>query len=535
MKKFVLLISFFYLLVLDNQIYAQISISPLIIQRRLSSIGFSTITVSVLNESTDEYNCDMIPQNMMLNDQGMAIPDQDENRRSCASWIEFSPKTFRLRPEETRNILVKIRIPRDEQYQGGYYALLTCESFVLDDSRERRSGAIIQFSSKVSSVLMLTIKGARLHSMVQINKLGFSPVPVDDHSNKGWSVVTHVQNSGNLHINMEGEVTIRGRNGVLIDKRKMRVGRGYVFPESERIFKTEGDRNLGDGYYIVRAEIRPQGAKKGIRTIHFAGKYIVKNGKVIDAASEEFDMTDDRVIGSGFSIESKEINIMAEPGAKRFSVVRLKNLTDNELQLIPDLCHFSQREDGSYFVIDTQKDPYWADDLIDIREQTIQLRPRSSYNVRLQISLPRTLDKEMRSLILFTRQDQSLSEIDHFEQSVKCYIRPRRLNSPEINILNFEYKFDNEKRMCFNCRIKNISSHRVWVDGTVIIRDRNENMIGDILPISQGRTQVLPLITRDYDVNVDRILSAGVYYADLTVNCQKSEQPKFQRIQLVIP
>ncbi len=517
--------------------FSQISISPPILNTRIAGSSFKTLAVVVLNESESDYNCEMIKQDMQINEQGMPIPFADGAARGCSGWVEFTPHNFVLKAKQSKKVLVKVAVPRDRSYMGGYYALLSCEGAKSNDngSGGERSGAVIRFKSKVSSVLMLTIKGPRLFSNIEIKKLGFSPKPVDDAADQGWSVVANAFNNGNMHITMEGETVIRGKNGVVIDKQPLRAGRGYVLPGSERVFHSRGIKNLGDGLYFVDVELYPQGQKSRAKAIKFSGKYAVKNGRVVDASAEDYDILATGIVGSGFSMDPQELKIEGVAGAKRFSAVRLTNLTNRTLQITAGLKSFNQTKDGKFVLSGDTDNLFDGTRVLELQQKEVTLRPKGSHNFRLKVNIPRTLDREYRALITFVREGQEINDKTILGQSLPCYVMPRNLFLPNLEIRNFSYRIEKSKRITFNIQALNLSPHRLWIDGNIILRDKTEKMVSDILQVSDASEVILPETARDFTVSFNNILDSGVYFAELTLNFDKNQKGIFRRIQITIP
>lgn len=129
------------------------------------------------------------------------------NRYSAANWIAVDPPQFTLKPHQRQNVNYYVQIPADAT-AGGHYAAVVFQP--LTGGANQGSGAVIQ--SQIASLAYITVNG-NIHQAAQVTEFStpwfheFGPVTIN----------TQIKNLGDLHINPQGEITLKNMFGRTVD------------------------------------------------------------------------------------------------------------------------------------------------------------------------------------------------------------------------------------------------------------------------------------------------------------------------------
>ena len=224
------------LLLIPGKLEAQLSFSPAIIQASGYPGGIERFDVNMSNSGTEPLNCTVRTYSTKIVGEGLPIAVEDA-QRSCKQWIDIKPKTFRLEPNSDQRLMCTVNPPKGTA--GGYYAIISCLGVPLsfedqDKTPGRKAG--IRFRYQVQTVVLFTVRGANIKAIIEPGE----PIIEPKKDGTGFSVQIPVRNLGNVHDQMTGKVAIKSEDGQTVDNFDLISGRGFVLPEHERLFKTEG-------------------------------------------------------------------------------------------------------------------------------------------------------------------------------------------------------------------------------------------------------------------------------------------------------
>lgn len=188
-----------------------------------------TKEIKVRNESkTEKVITTTIKDFIVADDAGtpIALESVDtDNRWASASWVQVSPSTVRLKPGETKNLIVSIIAP-DDAAPGGHYAM------VLHSPKNQtmldQSGALIE--TNVGTLLYFTVPGpikekAIVREFSAPKFLEYGPV----------NFRTIVNNLSDIHISPIGQVTVKDMLG--LTTATLDLNRTNIFPYTSREFQ----------------------------------------------------------------------------------------------------------------------------------------------------------------------------------------------------------------------------------------------------------------------------------------------------------
>ena len=131
-----------------------------------------------------------------------------ENVESAAEWVRFSPAFVTLKPGETEQVIVDMAAPIRIEREGDYrFALIA--STLLPEERSGQSGVWKKY--QIASLFYLTMGDAESHPEIKQASLSTS-------AEGEQAIVFELENSGNAHARLRGNVEITGDSGATISE-----------------------------------------------------------------------------------------------------------------------------------------------------------------------------------------------------------------------------------------------------------------------------------------------------------------------------
>jgi P pilus assembly chaperone PapD len=147
-----------------------------------------------------------------------------ESPSSAAEWVRFSPAFVTLNPGETEQVIVDMAAPIRITRQGDYrFALIA--STLLPEERSGQSGVWKKY--QIASLFYLTMGEGESNAKVKAATLTRSP-------DGEQALVFDLENSGNSHARLRGEIEISGDSGETI---RAPISNLVVLHEAERKYK----------------------------------------------------------------------------------------------------------------------------------------------------------------------------------------------------------------------------------------------------------------------------------------------------------
>lgn len=208
-----------------------------------------TITreIKVRNESATEKVMSTHSKDFIVtDDKGTPIQienvDEKENRWAVSNWIQVSPTSFKLKPGETKSLIVTVIVP-DNATPGGHYAMILHSP--KNDTMISQNGATIE--ANVGTLVYVTVPGD-IRQDAKITKFKapqFSEFgPID--------ITTTVQNLSDIHIAPVGNITVTnwfGGKTAIIPLDKLNI-----FPYTSRHYLSTLNRKWLFGRYQAQIE-----------------------------------------------------------------------------------------------------------------------------------------------------------------------------------------------------------------------------------------------------------------------------------------
>ncbi|MEO1554067.1 MAG: hypothetical protein AAFR82_09025 [Pseudomonadota bacterium] len=133
----------------------------------------------------------------------IALTPPGETDASAANWVRFSPAFITLNPGETEQVIVDMSAPIRVDRQGDYrFALIA--STLLPEERSGQSGVWKKY--QIASLFYLTMGHGESRPEITTATLTKSPEGEN-------ALVFELENSGNAHSRLRGEIEISGDSG----------------------------------------------------------------------------------------------------------------------------------------------------------------------------------------------------------------------------------------------------------------------------------------------------------------------------------
>jgi hypothetical protein len=203
-------------------------------------------------------------------------PEQDHNPTSARSFItQIDKPSFHLEPGTAVPLAATITVPPDVGNHA-YYATLYIHSTPIG-----QGGGVAQILAVVVPIV-ITPAGAQLNRTGTLADLQVGPVV----AGKPIDIVATVQNTGNYHFKVKGEVTITGPAGQAVAVLPIELTTTSIIPSFTRALRVsyaalDQPKGLAPGTYTVAAKVaREDGELIGTRqtTFQVAGSYQVCPG-----------------------------------------------------------------------------------------------------------------------------------------------------------------------------------------------------------------------------------------------------------------
>ncbi|MFZ2152893.1 MAG: hypothetical protein WAV41_02435 [Microgenomates group bacterium] len=249
MKKIILslvLVSSFLFLVSDIQAQSALGLSaiPPRLEVTLQPGEVVTKELKIRNESKTERVVTTTSRDFIVTDsEGTPIQlediDESNNRWAASSWIHLSPSNFKLKPGETRSIMITIIAP-DDALAGGHYAMVLHSP--NNESVLSETGSLIQ--TNVGTLVYVTIPGdikedARVTEFSAPSFSEFGPVPFK----------TIISNLSDIHVTPAGSIAIKNwLGGKTAD---LPLDLTNIFPNTSREFTNTLTRKFLFGRYTA--------------------------------------------------------------------------------------------------------------------------------------------------------------------------------------------------------------------------------------------------------------------------------------------
>ena len=512
-----------------------------------------TFTVTVINSGDDDVPSKFSAHDLDITIDGLPFIADGAYERGCSEWIQLEPASHTIKAQESLQLQGTITVPRSAE--GGYYALIrgtfVTVSIPISGEDVKIKDSHIGIESKAVVALLLTVPSSRNKHVLVPDTLFVYPRGEEKQSGvggtldfrsgtkKGWKVVMPVRNDGNIHTRVSGQVSIWNESGTRLGSAPFQAGRGYVLPGKTRNLTATGEKELADGYYMLRITLQKSERTSMSNSFAFA----VYEGEVYPGAITDEIAELIKASSPGFSLREPFKQQKITPGGTTYLAIQMRNTVRDTLTLIPrkvewNLSPLGQPTLGNDNSIQPRSCTPW----VEFAESKIVLPPGRSKSFRLKVNSPKEVSGEYYSAIVFDpdkpRPDLPAEFMTGRTQLIAVTtpkgldygievdsIRVKKESAPDLTLHRFLF------------RVRNTGNAHCFATGSMSLEREAAKGVytrgGKAQDFGDRETFVLPGGQRTFEIDIPN-MEKGQYRASLAVYYNEDTEPilKYQRFKI---
>jgi len=486
----VVLCTLLLLLVIDKSLVCSFIVSPPKVEVISSSPGKTTFALQVINTEKKLQNFNVYLTDLKLTPEGrVEFPPPGEEKRSCAGWIEVKPSKFFLQPFETEDILCNINVQKG--CEGEFCATVMVESEGKAGDKEAK----LEFKvfSRIAVPVFLLIKEKRL-----IKKISILPVKVDRSPKNVLQFSVPVKNEGNVHLKVEGEVTVRDEWGRVWFKSPLEAGGGIIFPESIRYFKT----NIRENSLLPRCFLE--------MSITYKAPYEDKTAET----EAIFPLDLKNRLGDSiclhplpFAVNPALIVITPVSGEKKSIFLEVDSLEDTTpLHLRVNLRDIKINKEGEPHLLDIKSSSLPTRYKVKVVPDEFIVLPGEKRRVKLNLDIPDNFKGEYYGKVLFHTPE---TEEIPFSYGTTLFLATSDILSKKCRLLSLELIDRLQPQLVLG--LKNTGNACLKIKGDISLQDEKGVSLLTNSPSDQGEFIVFPDEIVSLTVTLPYEISPGKY------------------------
>jgi len=508
---------------------AQMGMSPIIIETRAYPGGLATFKVGVTNTGKQAMDCDVRVAGMNVLPGGLPV-EADDAERSCKDWLTVEPTKFALKAGEGRELLCRLRVPKDAA--GGYYAIISCQGVPNVGAAEAPGATGLAATMKLTHrglvPILLNVPGAEVKALLDAAK----PIAAAGPSGRGYTFNVPVRNRGNIHARLAGTIELRSDAGQLVERFDLEAGRGFILPMHERLFEGYVPLNLPDGVYLAAVRLGPRGQPPMQSVFPF---YLKEGVPTVDDPTEELKAKLLKA-SAGFMVSPAQIDVTVGPGGNRTQAVELVNLTREAILVNVSLVEWLREPDG-VDAVGTGEPLHGRSgrDWVLLGEKKVELRPLSRQRVPLTVALPKDATGERYAAVLFNREDVTLDASAHGQARRAAMLRvlAQGTGTQNAEIVDLRAERGPSGAFRFVGRVRNTGDLSIEPEARLAISTADGVPAGMPAPVTPpaiqaGAEGLMP-------IRWDQVLDPGEYSAVLSVQYADKKPALVRGTKFVVP
>lgn len=247
-RFFVLIVFVLGLIVSFNKALAQfvggVLVYPNVIEMEFpdNNKTFATKVIQVENPTDKPFRVRAYVENWSLNQYGNIVFSEKTDKSSLSDYIKFNPREFDLAPGQKQMVRLAAKLP--EGLDGEYRSIIFFETVnpkqeILNQNKDKLN-INVTFKTRYG-VAVYAYKG-KVARKVDLQDLKFEKV------NNGNFLNATLKNSGNIHSNLEGELTLIPEESS--DAVKVTLAKYTTLPGNTQKYRIQIPENLpANGVY----------------------------------------------------------------------------------------------------------------------------------------------------------------------------------------------------------------------------------------------------------------------------------------------
>jgi hypothetical protein len=236
--------------------YLALRVQPEEIVQQAPAGGFRYINMLFRSQEPESIFVEARIMGLEYDDRGnLTVIEPAGLERSCTGWIQLDPTSFAVAPGKTKNIKLKVSVPRD--LAGGYYGCL-----VFDASTKGTAAAPLAAPFQIPLLLNLPMGAEASGEIARVDVSAERESPAD--------VTVLFKNTGNTHLKPKGKMVLKFLPPLVLPEGVEYVGERkyetvgetdfyqieeFVLPGQERQLESSFPAKLPPGQYIAEITI----------------------------------------------------------------------------------------------------------------------------------------------------------------------------------------------------------------------------------------------------------------------------------------
>ncbi len=411
LRYFLLIFSFivlFSLLAAGQASSAGFRFDPILVERVARADEVVSYTINIDNE--DQFNSITVE---------VSIADIAEDKRglyqlrspestsySLAPWAQVDTEKLKIPPGATRQIEVKVNVPRG--VTGGLYGAVVLTLLPDKKQEDREALAGSQYYFQAASFIEIIIEGTALRQEAyadyfQVEPSSNIPLLRERVGDNALVFSLGVANEGNVHIVTWGTLLIQTAEGRTVGRYPLGGGRGVIIPNATVELRSIITQPLPPGDYRARAIIEYGGGRPIVTEVDFT----VVEDKIVQEIKEENNL-------ARFLVEPEEVDLQLRAGAFNVVVLELENRGTESINLTTEIAALEYDDYGDLIPSGKREaGPVW----FEVTPGKISLDPGEKRRVRLSLRPPRNAAGAYYADIIFKSEDSGV----HTESGVSVF------------------------------------------------------------------------------------------------------------------
>jgi hypothetical protein len=512
---------------LFSNAYGNLGMKPQIKELKVSRGGLSEFNFTITNHGNEPYMLLMLTEDMDMDADGQSFKADPEYKRGCASWISFSEESFTLDPGQSKEIVTRVRVPKDAT--GSYFSIVRCmlaDEKTIELGKSQKSVSALGLSIGVGAYVFVTVSSSLNNISIQPDSISIypgergakGPLARNSQDQSFWKIQVSVRNNGNIYTQAFGEVSIYTKGGRIVEKTSLTAGRGYIFPERTRIFTATGSKALDDGAYLAKVNFASKDGKTGRGLFPFS---IVNGVAHLGTESEEI-LSLAKASSPGFSVSERYINIDVMPNAHRTKGISIFNNKKDTLVVYPKVIEWITDKKGVitfYDIGDTNCERSCAK-WLTITPDSVVIPPNVKKDIRITLNAPPQMDGEYYAGIRFNTKDikEDLPIEFLLPSSLLLATSDKRTIRNIGAIIEINKKKLDRNGCIFEVKFENKGNTHCFADGEIEIYGPDDAKIGEPIKFGSRDEFIFPGVIRTYEVALQETLSKGFYRAYVKIS-----------------
>ncbi len=490
---------------------AMISLAPMVETVEGAPGSRVSFVLRVRNGAKQPLRCQALAQDLAMTEQGLPHGADSAGPRGAGAWLSFRPDQFSLASGATQAVTCTVAFPR--RTSGGYYAIAAILGRPVQPSAAPSSGGVVRFSYQSNCLVMAVAKGGR--QQVKLKALAIELLPSESGKTVQWRPAVRVENTGNIHGSAEGTAEIRDQTGARLWSGPVKSGKGLLVPGFPRVFEGQSGVQLGDGQYVVGAELQTKNPRSRMRT---AQTFNISRGQATRAGQQG----PIEAHAGAILLGSQEVFISGRAGSRRAGTMTVRNVSDEDLSCTVSVQPWTPP--GSRGAKRANASAEW----LTIAPRTFTLPIRASTRIRIDAAIPKQATGEYYASVRVSPQVAGReAELPvHFLIAVHVEGTARQ----SVSITGAGVK-PAEAGLRLWATIRNDGTSRIRPDATARVVDTKGMSVGEAVSLAAtgGQTEgmLFPGESRTVAVDWPRAVPPGQY--ELSVDVRVADKSLSRR------